>query len=434
MKKGVNLYSYFKPLLLILILLSGILIGRTFMAPKNLTTEQETKGNIYSSFIGEIYDKVKENYWESLSDAQLLELFRTSLAKNLTTDIVSITSKEKLLNELDFNLEGKDEASKKEVVVNIASGVLSSLSPNGRSGLYNQKLETQLKNTVENINPEKDLYKDLGLAKNASPEAVEKSYKEQADQLKKQNTPESIEKLKALTYAKEVLTDKDQKTRYDQKGVEPTIFTKLVTSDIGYLQFKKFSPTSFEEFQKGLLFFDGPNGPTSLILDLRGNIGGAIDALPYFLGLFVGRNQYVFDFYHQGEYKPFKSVTDKLPVVDRFRQVVILIDNQTQSSAEVMAASLKKYNKGILVGVPSKGWGTVERIFPLDNQITKDEKYSLFLVHSITLREDNQPIEGRGVEPTVNIKDFNWETKLESYVRYPQLVNEVKQILSQTSI
>lgn len=41
----------------------------------------------------------------------------------------------------------------------IAQTVLASLAPSGRSGLFTQKQETELKNKVENINPEKDLYK-----------------------------------------------------------------------------------------------------------------------------------------------------------------------------------------------------------------------------------------------------------------------------------
>ena len=59
------------------------------------------------------------------------------------------------------------------------------------------------------------------------------------------------------------------------------------------------------------------------------------------------------------------------------------------------------------------------------NQISKTEKYSLFLVHSITLRDDNQPIEGRGVDPDINIKDTNWQQQLFSYFRNSQLVDAI---------
>ncbi|MBI2599479.1 hypothetical protein HYW43_00995, partial [Candidatus Daviesbacteria bacterium] len=115
--------------------------------------------------------------------------------------------------------------------------------------------------------------------------------------------------------------------------------------------------------------------------------------------------------------------------IAKYKQVVILIDNQTQSSAEIMASSFKKYRVGVVVGVPSKGWGTVERVFPLDNQIDNAEKYSIFLVHSITIRDDNQPIEGRGVEPDINIKNSTWENQLFDYFRNLQLTTAIKQVL-----
>ncbi|MBI2338435.1 hypothetical protein HYU95_04600 [Candidatus Daviesbacteria bacterium] len=83
-----------------------------------------------------------------------------------------------------------------------------------------------------------------------------------------------------------------------------------------------------------------------------------------------------------------------------------------------------------MVGTPTKGWGTVERVFPLDNQISKEEKYSLFLVHSLTLRDDNLPIEGRGVEPDVNITDTNWPQKLLLYFNNPALIDNTAKILS----
>jgi len=81
------------------------------------------------------------------------------------------------------------------------------------------------------------------------------------------------------------------------------------------------------------------------------------------------------------------------------------------------------------LGVPTKGWGTVEKVIPLDNQIEESEKYSLFLVHSITLRDDNQPIEGRGVEPDINIQSAGWEKQLLEYFRYPELLAAVKNVI-----
>lgn len=442
----------------------------------NIKQENSSK-DPYVAFLSEIYDKVMENYWDNITDDQLSNIYKLAAEKitgqpqqlktkqkqtiqnstNSTPQVPGSTTlglslnlqgssigdlkllnqengktsskKDALLEMLTDVLKNMDDKQKKDFTVNEAAAVLANLNPFGRSGLYTQKLEQQLKNNVQNINPEKDLYKDLGIAKGSSEQQVKQAYEKKAEELKKESSPEAQQKLKEVAYAKEVLTQPDRKERYDQKGVEPTIFTKIVQPGILYLQFKKFSPTSYDEFTKAFDPYKDDSSLYGLVFDLRGNIGGSIDAAPYFIGDFIGKNQYAFDFFHKGEYQPFKTPTEKLASITKYKQVVILVDNQTQSSAEIMAASFKKYHIGVVAGVPSKGWGTVERVFPLDHQIDKGEKYSIFLVHSITIRDDNQPIEGRGVEPDINIKQDGWEQQLLKYFSNPQLVSAIKEIL-----
>jgi C-terminal processing protease CtpA/Prc len=93
-----------------------------------------------------------------------------------------------------------------------------------------------------------------------------------------------------------------------------------------------------------------------------------------------------------------------------------------------MASVLKKYNVGVLVGTPTKGWGTVEKVFDIDHQIANNEEYSMFLVHSVTLRADGQPIQGRGVEPHININDSNWQDQLYEYLPSQDIVSIVEEI------
>ncbi len=405
----------FKTILLILVIFSlGVGFGTNYVS--KIQTQTKIEKNTPKAFVSEVYDTIKENYWDKISDAELLDLFKLAIDKNGgNLAVAKFENKDQLLSAISKNTLNLPA---------VVSSVLSSLSPAGRSGLYTQALEQQLKNTVSNINPEKDLYKDLGLPKGASEAAVQAAYKKLAIEA-------SPEKLKTLTYAKDTLTQKETKANYDQKQVEPTIFTKIPAPGILYVQFKKFSPTSLEEFQKAFESYKNDYSLTSLILDLRGNVGGAIDATAYFLGFFLGKGQYAFDFYHKGEFLPFKTPTDKLLSITKYKQMVVLVDNQTQSSAEMMAASIKKYHIGVVVGVPTKGWGTVEKVFPLDNQISPKEKYSLFLVHSITLRDDNLPIEGRGVDPDINIKDPSWQEKLLLYFNNPRLSSAISNMISQ---
>jgi len=422
----------------------GVGVGQKFIETNQNKPQASFEKNTSEAFISEIYDKIKENYWNNIPDAELLDLFRLSIDKlslqsadlGLTgnIDLAKFESKEKLLKTINKSTANMDEDQKNKFLVSTVGAVLNSLTPKGRSGLFTEKQEAQLKNTVSNINPDKDLYKDLGLAKGASESAVKKAYQTQAAKLADDESPEAKEKLNQISYAKDTLTQEDTKQRYDQNQVEPTIFAKIVSPHILYVQFKKFSPTSLEEFQKAFDVYKDQQELNALIFDLRGNIGGAIDATAYFLGFFLGKGQYAFDFYHKGEYLPFKTATDKLASLLKYKQIVVLVDQNSKSSAETITASLKKYHAGVVVGTTTKGWGTVERVFPLDNQISQKEKYSLFLVHSITLRDDNQPIEGRGVDPDIDIKDPAWSEELLLYFNNPALIDAVKALVQQKPI
>lgn len=391
---------------------------------KNQTTDP------YFAFLGEIYDKIKDNYWDKITDEKLANLYRLAAERATGRPLAVNPTNKDGLNTLWSALSATASADiKKGYAVNIAQLVLSNLEPLGRSGLYTQKDEQNLKNEVQNVNPQKDLYKDLGVSRQDSPEVIDRVYEKQAEQLSKESSSAAKEKLKEITYAHEVLTDKVSKQIYDKTGGEPTVFTGTLNPNVAYLQIKQMSPATLQEFVNQTDGIKDSGTLDSLILDLRGNIGGSIDILPYFLGPFIGPGRYAYDFFHQGDLTPYKTLTTWLPSLYKYKKVVILIDGATQSTAEVMAATLKKYNVGVFVGTKTRGWGTVEKVFSLDSQIDPSEKYSMFLVHSLTVRDDGNAIEGAGVEPVININNAKWESELNKYFNFAPLVNAVKGVL-----
>ena len=417
---------------LITVFALGAVTGSFLKKPRPQLSEstQTTKPDPYIEFLSEVYDKIKENYWDKINDGNLVTLFKLG-AEKLTGNPLSLKSlnKEELRKSLtSIIINSKDEKQKKDFSVNLAGMVLANLSPFGRSGLYTTKEETALKNNVANINPDKNLYQDLGVSSGSSSAELQKSYEKNKSLLErqKQSSPEAAKKLEQVYYAYGILSDRQKKEDYDKYGVEPTVIVKLIKENILYLQIKKISPTTFDEIQRETSSIKESKDLNSLIVDLRGNIGGSIDLLPYLLGPFIGQNQYAYEFFHQGETTPNKTKTGFIPSLLQYKKVITLIDNQTQSSAEVIAATLKKYNVGITLGTTTRGWGTVEKVFTIDHQIDPSEKYSLFLVHSLTLRDDGQSIEGKGVDPLINISDPSWESRLNEYYNFPELGQAVK--------
>lgn len=356
-------------LVIILIFAGGTLAGYfVFKQNQKPSTSDQIQQNIYVEFISEIYDKIKENYWNKITDEELSTIFKLASEK-LTNNQQNLVSTDKNgVREMVIKItETMDQNKKKEFSTQLAHLVLVNLKPFGRSALYTQKEKEDLKDKVQNVNPE-------------------------------------------------------------TQKIEPTVYGKLVRPDILHLYISRISPTVLDDLKKETEKFDNIDGLNTLILDLRGNVGGSLDVLLYLLGPFIGPNQYAFEIFQQGNYEPLKTKIGWLPSLVRYKKVVILADENTQSSAEVMLATFKKYNVGIFIGTKTKGWGTIEKVYEIEHQIDSQEKYSIFLVNYLTVRDDNQPIEGSGVEPTIDINDPNWEDKLFEYFSYDELIKAVKEV------
>lgn len=415
------------------VLIVGIVVyGVPFLNHKNeaATVKEVVVDPI--QFSEETYREIKEQYWNKISDAELSERFRLA-AEKVTGKSHTLKSKDEtgitgLVKEILADTD--TEAKKHDAVLNLVQVVLYNLQPVGRNALLGKKDEQILRETVSNIDRSRDLYATVGVQKNAPQEKIDKAYEEKRQELAKEKTPEAEERLKELSYAHTVLSDEAAKVRYDDAGVEPTVFPHLLSPNVLYLFVSKISPATFDELIAAANAKEKTEDLEWLILDIRGNVGGAADLMQYILGLFIGNNAYGYDFYHQDNYIPFKTKVPKLPSLDRFRRhIILLTDNATQSSAEILTATFKKYNVAIVVGTPTRGWGTIENTFPLSSTLDPTERYSLFLTHSITLRDDGQPIEDRGVDPDIDINTASWKEGLRTALASAQLAEMVINVL-----
>lgn len=394
-------------------------------AGPSLANSQPTK---YTTFLLELWDRVKGTYWKKIDNEDLANLYKLA-AEKITEKPQALRSatRESVGIMLERIIQETPADKQHELVTNLADMVLYNLEPAGRSRLYTTKKEQALRQEVKNIDTSTNLYDTLGVAKEASPEEVESAFDKKSQELEKNTSPEGKQKLAQVTRAYEALGEQGAKQVYDQTGAEPTVVGQVMSPDIFYIKLKRFSPTTADEFQAVANATSDKPELTSLILDLRGNIGGAIDLLPYFLGFFIGQNQYAYEVFHQSEPTAIKTKLGYIPSLVKFKKVVILIDGQTQSSAEVTAAVLKRFNVGVVIGERTRGWGTIENTFPFETKID-DDTYMAFLVHSLTLREDGLPIQDNGVEPTIKLTDKNWDKQLLTYFNYSRLVEAVREV------
>ncbi len=383
-KKGKHIKKKKKEIILAVIIILSFAIGFFSNSFYRKVQDQAYLRSNYIQFINDVYSTIESNYWQKMPDKDLLSLFQEGIEKLTGQNILTkITDKKELDKDIYKIITKKTKDNKEKFVSQLANIVLVNLKPFGRSSLYNQKKEVELVEKVDNIN---------------------------------QSTGKKEPTISAKLFT------------YQQNSKEKEL---SLPANVAYIKISRISPDTFADFKKEAKKLSQENKKAdSLIIDLRGNIGGSFDLLPYFLGAFIGQDQYAFELYHQGKKIPFKTKTGFLPSLFQYKKVVILVDGKTQSSAELMASVLKRYNVGVVLGTQTRGWGTIERVFPIKHQISAKNKYSIFLVHSLSLRDDNLPIEGRGVTPTININDKNWPKELFAYFGSESLIRAVKSIIS----
>ena len=366
----------------------------------------------YVRFDMEAFDKIETNYWMARDKYNLGEVYRLALQKVLNQpQTLATSSRPEIVKMLAQGFSSATSTDmKKNMALQIVNIALYNLLPVGRNGLFSQAQEVALRQEVSNINPSNDLYKNLGVAKGADTQAVDVAYKQKQAELKNATSTEAKAELAQASYAHKVLTDSNSKELYDQNQIEPTVFPHILGKTL-YLSINRISPTTLGEFARAVDRASTTPGLNSMVIDVRGNIGGALDFFPSFLGIFVGPNQYAFDLFHQGDYQVIRTTQLKFPELSRFREMAFLTDNFTQSTAELTTQMFKHFNLAHSVGTVTRGWGSVENTYPMTTVLDPAQKFSLLIVNSLTLRDDGQPIESNGVTPDIDITKSDWQNQ-----------------------
>jgi carboxyl-terminal processing protease len=101
-----------------------------------------------------------------------------------------------------------------------------------------------------------------------------------------------------------------------------------------------------------------------LIVDLRDNGGGSLQEVVVMAGLFFPKGPVV---QVQGKNNMRYTMDDKIPDVVWDGPLTILINHNSASASEILAAAIQDYKRGVIIGTPSFGKGTVQSFVDLDN-------------------------------------------------------------------
>lgn len=175
---------------------------------------------------------------------------------------------------------------------------------------------------------------------------------------------------------------------------QQVVKAQLLEGRIGYLALKSFTSRAPTEVAEGLeKLIDG--GARGIILDLRGNSGGYLQAAVKVASSFLLKGA------------PVAQVVDKKGRVEILRSegpgldlpVVALVDKNTASAAELLAGALQDAGVALLIGTRTFGKGSIQSIIPLS------DGGALKLTTDYYLTPAGRKIQGQGLKPDWEVSD-----------------------------
>lgn len=164
----------------------------------------------------------------------------------------------------------------------------------------------------------------------------------------------------------EVLRNKETLTfEIERKSIKVNhIESKVLDGNIGYIQITTFDEGCYDEFVENWKNLKN-NNITSLIIDLRNNGGGIVQESLNIADMMVERDKtLLITTSKQKDEEVTKSKNDK--TIDM--PIAILINENTASSSEILAAAIKENNEKVtLIGKNTYGKGVIQTIYSLSD-------------------------------------------------------------------
>ncbi|MBZ0277916.1 MAG: S41 family peptidase [Anaerolineae bacterium] len=191
----------------------------------------------------------------------------------------------------------------------------------------------------------------------------------------------------------------------------PSVIWRVLPEDarIGYIQMLRFTNRTPEELEEAISHLEGAN-VTGLVLDLRNNSGGLLQESVVSASQFIGNSVIVYERDNRAEH-PLKNES---PVHVTQLPLVVLVNKNTASAAELVAGAIQDYGRGILIGQQTFGKGTVQQIFRLS------DNSSLHVTAAEWFTPNHQELDGIGLQPDIAmIPDVNGrDIELGEAIRY----------------
>lgn len=220
-----------------------------------------------------------------------------------------------------------------------------------------------------------------------------------------------------LTLAREGESDYLKVDITRRKVENPTVESSMKEDGMAYIKVSEFDEVSINQFADALAAMEDA-GMKGLILDLRSNPGGSLNAVVEMAKMILPKGMIVYTEDKEGKRSEY--------ICDGSRQLAVplavLVDGNSASASEIMAGAIKDYGLGTLVGTTTFGKGIVQQIIHLQDGSAVKVTISAYYT------PNGNNIHGVGIEPDV-LCEFDSEAYYGSEDRPDNQLEKAKEVL-----
>ncbi len=193
-----------------------------------------------------------------------------------------------------------------------------------------------------------------------------------------------------------VLREKDDKHEFklkreliNLKSVEGKIIR--IPDPVSYIKINSFSDHTVAELSE---YWNELPKVKGVVLDLRDDPGGSLEAAVEAAGYFLPRGPVVHLVYRNGKRETYEVTGGKLNV-----PLIVLVNKGTASAAEILAAAIQDTSSGLIIGTRTYGKGVVQTIYDLGGNT------GLKLTTAKYLSPLGKDIDQVGIKPDVAVEE-----------------------------
>ena len=365
---------------MILILKNSIAIIIFLASFSAHSTSKNKETYEYLDLFGQIFDKVRSEYVEEVTDQELIEKAIDGMLTGL--DPHSGYMNEEVWEEMQMDTQGKFgglgiEITMEEGFVKVISPIED--SPAFEAGILAGDFIIQIDDTPV-----------FGLTLN---EAVELMRGEKGEPITITISREGTEPFEV-----EIIRDiiKIQSVKHE------------VYDNIGYLRITSFTEQTEDGLIKSINKIQNENKKIKgFVLDLRSNPGGLLTQAVKVTDIFLKRGEIVST--RGRDTKDIRRYRAKNKDLTNGKPIVVLINGGSASASEIVAGALQDHRRAIIVGTQSFGKGSVQTIIPF--QRSKDGNVSgIRLTTARYYTPSGESIQGKGINPDIIVEQGEFES------------------------